>query len=245
MRGHSPAAELKYLDQVNDATTVLYERAAKFRERKTNPTSAAKVVFNRLLGGWFIVRGPHQTPIGGRFNSKAEALAHLNRNKNPLEFDDFVPYTIAKWKRGKNTTYGNPVYEFEIVSAGGFHTVGKTKPNSMYFSGLPMLYPGDVVNVKLSKSAMGKITMTAIDVEGRRKNPAAKKATPVKYRDLAKNLQGEQRVGYAVHYADRPSYHAIAWFSNKKDAVEVATEAANRTGKPLAVSRVQNYFGPL
>lgn len=38
-----------------------------------------RIVFNRLLGGWFIVRGPHQTPISGRFYSKADAQAHLNR----------------------------------------------------------------------------------------------------------------------------------------------------------------------
>lgn len=38
-----------------------------------------RIIFNRLLGGWFIVRGRHQTPIGGRFNSRAEALAHLGR----------------------------------------------------------------------------------------------------------------------------------------------------------------------
>lgn len=38
-----------------------------------------RVVFNRLLNGWYIVRGPHQTPIGGRFDSKAAALAHLRR----------------------------------------------------------------------------------------------------------------------------------------------------------------------
>lgn len=38
-----------------------------------------RVIFNKLLGGWYIVRGPHQTPIGGRFDTRAEALAHLNR----------------------------------------------------------------------------------------------------------------------------------------------------------------------
>jgi hypothetical protein len=38
-----------------------------------------KVVYNRLLGGWFIVRGPHQTPISGRFNTKEEALGSLRR----------------------------------------------------------------------------------------------------------------------------------------------------------------------
>jgi hypothetical protein len=39
-----------------------------------------RIIYNRLLGGWFIVRGPHQTPIGGRFDSRAAALAHFNRN---------------------------------------------------------------------------------------------------------------------------------------------------------------------
>lgn len=42
-----------------------------------------KVVYNKLLGGWYIVRGKHQTPISGRFNSKEEALAHLRR-RNPF-----------------------------------------------------------------------------------------------------------------------------------------------------------------
>lgn len=44
-------------------------------------TRMPRIIYNRLLGGWFIVRGPHQTPIGGRFESRAAALAHLNRNK--------------------------------------------------------------------------------------------------------------------------------------------------------------------
>ena len=41
--------------------------------------TGVRVVYNRLLGGWYVVRGPHQTPIGGRFDSKAEALASLGR----------------------------------------------------------------------------------------------------------------------------------------------------------------------
>jgi len=36
-----------------------------------------RIVHSRILGGWFIVRGPHQTPIGGRFDSKSAALQHL------------------------------------------------------------------------------------------------------------------------------------------------------------------------
>lgn len=42
-----------------------------------------KVVYNALLGGWYIVRGRHQTPISGRFDSKESALAHLRR-RNPF-----------------------------------------------------------------------------------------------------------------------------------------------------------------
>ena len=34
----------------------------------------AKIVYNKLLGGWYIVRGKHQTPIGGRFESKEAAM---------------------------------------------------------------------------------------------------------------------------------------------------------------------------
>lgn len=42
-----------------------------------------KIVFNKILNGWYIVRGRHQTPISGRFETKQEALAHLRR-RNPL-----------------------------------------------------------------------------------------------------------------------------------------------------------------
>lgn len=48
---------------------------------KRNPqrreTGGVRVVQNKLLGGWFVVRGPHQTPIGGRFDSREAALAHI------------------------------------------------------------------------------------------------------------------------------------------------------------------------
>lgn len=44
-------------------------------------TTTVRIVFNRLLGGWYIVRGPHQAPIGGRFDSKAAAQAALDRKR--------------------------------------------------------------------------------------------------------------------------------------------------------------------
>lgn len=42
-----------------------------------------KVIYNPLLAGWYIVRGPHQTPISGRFETREAAVAHLRR-RNPL-----------------------------------------------------------------------------------------------------------------------------------------------------------------
>jgi hypothetical protein len=42
-------------------------------------SAAVRIVFNRLLGGWYVVRGPHQTPLAGRFDSKADAEAWLKR----------------------------------------------------------------------------------------------------------------------------------------------------------------------
>jgi hypothetical protein len=40
-----------------------------------------RIIHSRILGGWFIVRGPHMTPIGGRFETRADALAHLKRGR--------------------------------------------------------------------------------------------------------------------------------------------------------------------
>lgn len=39
-----------------------------------------RVIYNRVLGGWYIVRGPHDTPLGGRFETKEAARAWLRRN---------------------------------------------------------------------------------------------------------------------------------------------------------------------
>lgn len=49
---------------------------------KVNPRGV-RIVYNKLLGGWYVVTGPHQTPLNGRFNSKYEAEAWLNARKNP------------------------------------------------------------------------------------------------------------------------------------------------------------------
>jgi hypothetical protein len=40
-----------------------------------------KVVYNKLLGGWYVVRGAHHTPLAGRFETKADALLYLRNNR--------------------------------------------------------------------------------------------------------------------------------------------------------------------
>jgi hypothetical protein len=39
-----------------------------------------RIVYSRLLGGWFIVRGPHQAPIAGRFATREDCLRWLGRD---------------------------------------------------------------------------------------------------------------------------------------------------------------------
>lgn len=55
----------------------------RFRANPGRP----RVVYNRLLGGWYVVVGPHQTPLNGRFDSKADAQEWLaggvGRRANP------------------------------------------------------------------------------------------------------------------------------------------------------------------
>jgi hypothetical protein len=40
-----------------------------------------RIIFNRLLNGWFIVRGSHDTPISGGLETKEHAKQWLNRKQ--------------------------------------------------------------------------------------------------------------------------------------------------------------------
>ncbi len=49
---------------------------------KTDAGGGARVVNNKLLGGWYVVKGPHDSPISGRFGSKEAAQQWLIDRKN-------------------------------------------------------------------------------------------------------------------------------------------------------------------
>ncbi len=49
--------------------------------------AGARIVYNKLLGGWYVVTGPHQTPLNGRFDSKEEAQVWLDRRRGDMARD--------------------------------------------------------------------------------------------------------------------------------------------------------------
>lgn len=62
---------------------------------------STRIVHNKPLGGWFIVRGRHQTPIGGRFDTRAQAQAHLDR-QNSRYVSDVFETSCGTFYRNKN-----------------------------------------------------------------------------------------------------------------------------------------------
>lgn len=43
--------------------------------------SGVRIIHNRLLRGWFVVRGPHQTPLSGKFATKEAAKQWFKSRK--------------------------------------------------------------------------------------------------------------------------------------------------------------------
>ena len=61
------------------------------KEKTDESSSGVRIVHNKLLGGWFIVRGPHQTPISGKFSSKEEAEKSLKQKEKPTANEAALP----------------------------------------------------------------------------------------------------------------------------------------------------------
>jgi hypothetical protein len=79
------AIETAPLERVVDMAWKVTKQGSRGRRPLGSGRQAAgggggvKIVHNKMLGGWFVVRGPHQTPLSGRFDSKEEAEASLRR----------------------------------------------------------------------------------------------------------------------------------------------------------------------
>ena len=44
-----------------------------------------EIVYNKLLAGWYVVCGLHQTPLSGRFDTKEQAKAWLARHRQAFK----------------------------------------------------------------------------------------------------------------------------------------------------------------
>lgn len=65
-----------------------------------------KIVFNKILNGWFIVRGSHDTPISGRFDTKEQAKQWLNRKRYSIRITNRYISNIYRLDNGQT------VYKF-------------------------------------------------------------------------------------------------------------------------------------
>lgn len=57
-----------------------------------------KIVFNKIIGAWFVVRGPHQAPVSGAFNSKSEASAWLASRREQAQDASKIEWEGDVWR---------------------------------------------------------------------------------------------------------------------------------------------------
>lgn len=158
--------ERDYAAQIRDGNWSEILDAAKI---KLNPASRSgvRIVHNKLLGGWYVVRGPHQTPISGRFDTKAEAEAWLLR-KNPAS------RIKKRVKIGDNVTvrWGD---EQELLRA----TVVQIIDSNNFSAVVHPTWEGD-------KIPLGPYSFRYSDIVWRVNNPIARKKRVSKKKTAAK-----------------------------------------------------------
>ena len=83
--------------------------------------SNIQIVHNKLLGGWYIVRGKHQTPIGGRFETKE--LAQQHRDNVRTHYQGKSGYVSDVYRFGNNEFYRNKAGRCEDAPCCGCCTI--------------------------------------------------------------------------------------------------------------------------
>ena len=79
-RNDGDAGVAMHIDRLAEALGVLEGRMDAVEGARAD-AGDVRIVYNKLLGGWYVVRGPHQAPLSGKYSSKEEAKAWLERNK--------------------------------------------------------------------------------------------------------------------------------------------------------------------
>jgi len=87
-------------------------------------STGIRIVHNKLLGGWYVVRGPAQTPLNGRFDSKEEAEAWLRRKQGA---DAVMPNVTRALDARRRAGDADRPYGQRVKILGGMSEfVGKT-----------------------------------------------------------------------------------------------------------------------
>lgn len=47
----------------------------------TKRKASVRIKYNKILGGWYVVTGAHDTPLNGRFDSREDAQAWVDRRR--------------------------------------------------------------------------------------------------------------------------------------------------------------------
>jgi len=171
-------------------------------------------------------------------------MKYATKNKlksNPI--GEMREFTVIKWKRGKNTTNGNPVYEFILKDEfGGMHT-GKTKPNAGWVYAISSVYEGDKINAALEETKSGRVYM--VDYGKRKANPSKRSSSrsavvpnpksryySTDYQDISdvKKFYSKPYMTYTVFTSkdgEKWSKYSVAYI-DKKLAILEAKEVAKR-----------------
>lgn len=141
-------------------------RSGAFKKAKRNP--AKKTVSQKI--SQLVHEGyPQKQAVAVALSEKRAGKIKMNPMAEMREF------TVIKWKRGKNTTNGNPVYEFVLKDEfGGMHT-GKTKPNAGWVYRIDSVYEGDTITAALDETKGGRVYM--VDYGKRKSNPSKRSSS--------------------------------------------------------------------
>lgn len=112
--------------------------------------------------------------------STADAMGRKENPSKKKHPGHRAHYTVKKWTRERNTTYGNAVFSFTVEDESGTRHSGKTKPNYDFVIGLPMLYSGDKISAIIETTPSGRTYMTDAEILRARNpvRPLKKSAAP-------------------------------------------------------------------
>ena len=90
----------KHMDRIHREMEKLRNFKPETKAERREDAGDVRIVYNKLLGGWYVVRGPHQTPLNGRFNSKEEAQAWLKARRSDASEAEISERIKREYNRG-------------------------------------------------------------------------------------------------------------------------------------------------